>query len=466
MTPTPFNTSNLHGGCAEAFNCRQPEVLVEGPAGTGKTFGDCVKAHAIAQNRPGSRQLFIRKTRASMTESIMVTFERDVLGLEHPIVVNGPRRAHRHSYDYPNGSTIVVAGMDNPGRALSTEWDRIIEFEAIEFAEEEHETLVTRLGRHNMTPYPQIVAETNPGTPAHWLNRRANKGGMQRIVTRHRDNPLLWDHATNQPTARGKIYLELLDRLTGHRRARLRDGRWAASEGLVYPEFDPSPTGHLIEAMPAGWEKWPKRRAIDFGYNDPFVCQWWAGHDDEWYLYREVYMPERTVRAHAQQVAELSRGESYEVTVTDHDREDRETLHENGVSTSPAQKDIDKGIDAVKARLLRGGNGRPRLYFLKSALVERSQILEDAKRPCCTVEEFDAYLYKQHRDGVAKDEPVDRDNHGMDTMRYLVMSLGAPSVYVGYGAPPPQEKDWTEKTAPRVIVPTAMTNPGHFWGDD
>jgi len=417
------DTYEPHGGVRDALRCTEPEVLVEGPAGTGKSLGDCVKAHKVADKYPGSRQLFIRKTRASMTESILVTFEGKVLGHGHPLVASGPRRAHRHSYDYTNGSTIVVGGMDNSDRVLSTEWDRIWCFEAIEFTEDEYQVLTTRLGRHNKTAYSQIIAETNPGHPSHWLNRRANAGKMRRFVTRHQDNPMLWDHAANEPTAAGKIYLGMLDRLTGHRRARLRDGRWAASEGLVYPEFDPAPGGHIIDAMPSGWQNWPKRRAIDFGFNDPFVCQWWAGHDDCWYLYRELYMSGRIVQDHAAQVKRLSEGESYETTVADHDLEDRETLHRHGVDTVPAKKDITSGIDAVRTRLLKAGNGRPRLYFLRGALVELDTNLADAKRPTSTIEEFDAYCWKQHRDKVTKDEPVDRDNHGLDATRYMTMSL-------------------------------------------
>lgn len=428
---TLSDTVSLHGGVKEAFNCCELEVLSEGPAGTGKTFADCLKAIMVAEKYPGSRQLLARKTRASMTESILVTFEA-ILGPGHPMIVNGPSRAHRHSYDFPNGSTIVVGGMDQPTRCLSTEWDRIYLFEAIEFNQNETEILLTRC-RHSATAYNQIVYETNPGVPAHFLNRLANEGRLTRKVTRHRDNPKYWDHGKNEPTPEGVKYLALLDRLTGHRRARLRDGKWAASEGLVYPEFDIAI--HGINEMPKGWQHWTKYRAIDFGYVDPFICQWWAVNGGVSYLYREIYHSGRIIEDHARQIKALSGDESYECTVSDHDREDRETLHRHGVETVPAVKDIDLGMNEFRARLLPSGNGKPRIRILRGCTVEIDPVLAEAHRPTSTQDEFDCHKWKQRggvtATGVPKDEPVDADNHGLDAGRYHVMGLVETGFYVG-----------------------------------
>jgi phage terminase large subunit len=188
--------------------------------------------------------------------------------------------------------------------------------------------------------------------------------------------------------------------------------------------------------MPQGWHGWSKRRSIDFGYNDPFVCQWWAGRDDEWYLYREIFHSGRIIEDHAKQIVSLSQGEEYECTVADHDREDRETLHRHGVDTIPAVKDIEHGIDEVKARLQRGTNARPRLFFLKGCTVETDPALIAARRPASTVEEFDAYLWKTRRGvDVPKDEPADADNHGMDAMRYHCRGLSGSSASISIVRP-------------------------------
>jgi len=82
---------------------------------------------------------------------------------------------------------------------------------------------------------------------------------------------------------------------------------------MVYDDWDPAV--HLLDpfAIPDDWRRF---RAIDFGYTNPFCCQWWAvDGDGRMYLYREVYMTRRTVREHARTIAEYSDGERIEATV-------------------------------------------------------------------------------------------------------------------------------------------------------
>jgi len=107
----------LRGANLVAFNSTEREVILSGPAGTGKSLSWLTKAHYVASKYPGARVLLLRKTRESMTDSVLVTFERDVLGDGHPLTF-GPSRETRHSYKYDNGSEIVVAGMKQSGKVL------------------------------------------------------------------------------------------------------------------------------------------------------------------------------------------------------------------------------------------------------------------------------------------------------------------------------------------------------------
>src|SRR5262245_49043147 len=69
---------SLHGGVAEGFNSRAEEVLQAGPAGTGKTLANLLRVYWVCRKYPGARALIVRKTRESLTESVLVTWERDV----------------------------------------------------------------------------------------------------------------------------------------------------------------------------------------------------------------------------------------------------------------------------------------------------------------------------------------------------------------------------------------------------
>lgn len=373
-------------------------------------------ADHLAWTYPGCRILLVRKTRASLTQSVLVTYESKVLLPEWGIG-KGARRDNRSSYVYPNGSEVVCGGMDNADRIMSTEYDFVFVFEATELHEDDVEKLETRL-RNNVAPYQQLACDCNPGTASHWLNRRASAGRMRRLESRHTDNPALWNGSDWTPY--GRAYLARLgSALSGVRRERLLHGRWAQAEGLVYDGWDSAL--HVIDRMPDGWEAWPRYRSIDMGFTNPFVCQWWARDPDgRLYLYREHYRSQRLVR----DWAEVIRGYPEEITATvsDHDAEDRATLEAGGVSTEPARKDVQAGIQAVASRLVVQGDGRPRLFVLRDALVERDQARADSYLPCGALEEIDGYVWAPPKEGRAhKEEPVKEHDHAMDAMRYMVM---------------------------------------------
>lgn len=428
MTTTTGNIYYVvRGGAREVFDTRAPEVLIEGPTRTGKTRSLLEKCHAVALKYPGSRQLLLRKTRASMSESVLQLYEDEILA--GVTWMGHANRTHRDAYRYPNGSIVVPGGMDHSDKIMSSEWDRIYSFEWTEATEHDHEKCITRLSG-GRTPFCQMMSDCNPSAPSHWLNQRALRGQMQRITSRLEDNPR-W-HDGKKWTPAGLEYLKILDGMTGVRRARFKDGKWATADGLIYEEFDPAV--HVIRTMPDGWKGWRKYRAIDFGFNDPFVCLWIADSGEALYVYREWYMSRRITEDHAKRIIQLSGNEEYVATVSDHARDTRETLHRHGVHTTPAEKDIRAGIDAVRARLVKGGDGKPRIYFLESALVEYDAEMQQQKRPTCLREEFDSYVWaKKPGDRGQKEEPYDADNHAMDALRYAVMAIdtGGAGGYVG-----------------------------------
>lgn len=281
------------------------------------------------------------------------------------------------------------------------------------------ETITTRTtGRAGHVNFGGMTfGDCNPGAASHWILKRES---LKLLYSRHEDNPRLYD-ASGALTARGTRSMQILDALTGVRKERLRHGRWVNVEGAVY---DLDPVLHEIDAFPIPAE-WQRYRVIDFGYTNPFVCQWWAvDGDGRMYLYREIYMTQRTVRVHAARINALSGDERYVFTISDHDAEDRATLDECGIPTVPADKEISPGIQDVQERLKVAGDGRPRLFLVRGALVERDGRLAEAHKPVCTREEFDVYIWPHAQDGKAiKEIPVKDNDHGMDAARYMARFL-------------------------------------------
>src|SRR5258706_4665978 len=253
------------GAALALFSSRAPEVLLAGAAGTGKSRACLEKLHAVALKYPGMRGLIVRKTASSLPNSALDTFQKHVIkesvDLNHvKFYGGGPKEAQ--SFRYSNGSTITTGGMDKSTRVMSSEYDVIYVQEATELSEEHWEALRTRL-RNGKMPYQQLIADCNPDRPTHWLKLRSDGKKTLMLHSKHEDNPTLFN-ADGPLTDSGKEYIGKLDNLSGVRHARLRQGIWAAAEGLVYEEF--SDSIHIVDELPAGFEAWPRYWAIDFGF--------------------------------------------------------------------------------------------------------------------------------------------------------------------------------------------------------
>lgn len=418
------------GVAREIFSRCEPEVLLSGPAGTGKSRSCLEKLHLVLSQHPGARGLMVRKTRSSLTNSGMITYQDKVLHR-----MDGVRwRTDKQQYEYPNGSVLVVAGLDKASKVMSAEYDIAYVQEATELLDGDWEAITTRL-RNGVVPYQQLIADCNPDAPSHWLKQRCDSGRCLMLESRHQDNPLLWDLDRGEWTGVGKAYMAKLDALSGVRRLRLRDGIWAAAEGMVYDGWDRAI--HLVDRVPVGAGgkldpqripmDWPRYWSVDFGFTNPFVWQAWClDPDGRAYRYMEIYCSKVLVEDHARRIRSITVGQPVpRAIICDHDAEDRATLERHlGMRTTPAFKAISVGIQAVASRLRVAGDGRPRLFLVRGALVERDREMEEAKLPCCTEEEIDGYCWPKGADGkVMKEQPVGIDDHGMDATRYLVAHL-------------------------------------------
>lgn len=458
-----------YGAAREFWRYRGPEAVLSGPYETGKTLAALHKLHLLLCKYPKAQGLMLRKTYKSLISSAVVTYERKVL----PAPPGDPRCSvskfggeRPEWYDYPNGSRLTLGGLDNPDRFLSSEFDFIYVNQVEELTVDDWEKLTGRAtGRAGNTPYAQILGDCNPSFPEHWILKRPR---LKIFYSRHEDNPALFDPATGAITERGRNTLAVLDALTGVRYKRGRLGQWAAAEGQVYEEWDPAI--HLIDRfeIPSTWRHF---RVVDFGYTNPFTCQWWAeDHDGRLICYRQIYFTQRLVEDHADEINQLtagveadvwlglsqddrrlrlSEGERIEATICDHDAEDRATLERRGIPTIAASKEISPGLQAVSARLRKAGDGKPRLLFMRDSLVSADPSLQARFKPTCAEEEFPVYIWPQARDGKPiKEVPVDENNHGLDCVRYMAMYLQEPrgqSYFVAQNEPKRARPLWEEE---------------------
>lgn len=419
----------IRGAAADLFDDTSPEVCIVGAAGTGKTVAALMKLHVDSLDTRAMQSLVVRQTHASLVASTLVAFEQFVAreALESGAVKwFGGSGSKPAGYYYPNGSTIMVGGMDNPGKVLSMNLDRVVVDEANQVSVTAYETLLTRL-RGSAATYKQIVCATNPDHPEHWLKTRADDPEQQlRMYTsRHADNPYLADRH-GQWTEAGESYVRFLESLTGVRRLRYLNGVWAAAEGMVYGDWREDV--NVIEwfEVPADWGTIV---SIDFGFNNAFSLQVWRiDPDGRMYLTHEWHQSGKLVEDWARDLKAwlTEQGLRPNAIVCDHDAEDRATLERHlKLPTLPARKGVSRGVQLVESRIRKAGDGRPRLYVFRNALQGRDPIAEERKTPRGVAKEVLGYVWETIRgtDGVPKEVPKKLNDHAMDCLRYAVAHL-------------------------------------------
>ncbi|MBQ3220933.1 MAG: terminase family protein [Clostridia bacterium] len=193
-------------------------------------------------------------------------------------------------------------------------------------------------------------------------------------------------------------------------------GRFGASEGLVYPEFDESV--HVIEPFPVPKE-WQDNISIDPGLNNPLSAHWYAvDFDDNVYVTYEHYEAGRDIDYHANEIKRICEllqwkrdGRGRICAMIDSAAKQRtlsgvksvaELFYERGILVNPeVEKDLFSGIARVKS-YLNQKNGLPNIFIFNTCVN--------------LISEIKGYYWG------SGDAPRKARDHSLDEMRYYLMS--------------------------------------------
>jgi PBSX family phage terminase large subunit len=429
-----------YGGALQIWDAviaGEPQAVIHGPAETGKSMACLHLVNHLCWTYPHIQAAFVRKTYADMPGTIIQTFEQKCILMrkgenKSPDGITKYGGEKVQFYDYPNGSRIWVGGMDHPGKILSGERDIVLVNQAEELDENDWSTISTRTtGRAGALKPGRLIGDCNPGPSTHWIISHAEAGTLKMFASHHEDNPTLFDPVTHEITPQGILSLEQLDKLPGVLYKRLRKGLWVAAEGVVYDDYDPAI--HIVDKPVSEIQYYIA--GIDWGFTNPGVMQVWGVDSDErMYRTEEIYQTGKFVAAskpedawwiiQGKRIAE--KYPKFKYFVADPSEPQYiEALETAGLEVHPAFNSVELGIQNVQSRMKKQADGYPRIMIIRGSRQSPADpVRKSIHRPTCLEEELEVYAWpKEATNKNIKEEPVAKDNHACDAMRYAAAEV-------------------------------------------
>ena len=385
------------------FENKRRFLVLKGGAGAGKSYFAAQKLiYRCLTDGIKHRWLVLRKTNNAVYKSCQMTIEKWLQEVQIP-----------YTSIYLNikfdGHEIIFTGLDDPMKVKSIEGITAIWMEeTTEFALRDFKQLNLRI-RGNIGTYKQIIMTFNPeGGKTSWIYKEFYEDAetSDRDFTEHhstwRDNRFLDEEYKRElQSEKNETLRKIYDM-----------GEWAELKSSIYQNYI-----KMSVNVPSILISSDKIYAgVDFGYNDPSVFLLLAEHDTDVYVLKELYIRQLTNTEFIDKILSMLRKvEEISNREIDKDMEDKIDLstisvycdaaeparikefQQRGLRAEPANKKIKDGVDEVK----------------RHDLIINSECLMSAK-------EIPMYSYKEDKDGIVLEEPIDSNNHCPDALRYGV----------------------------------------------
>jgi phage terminase large subunit len=370
----------------------QKYAILRGGSGSGKSYAvaDFIIL-AIAHSK--RRWIVARKYATTIRQSVFTLICRRIadMGLSRLFKIN---KSDLY-IEGPRGGSIIFIGLDDVNKLKSVydPTDAFIE-EADQVTQDDFEEIDRRI--RTVGSKPRIILAFNPTSIYSWLkkyfydSKYIPENELLIIESTYRDNKFI-----------DPAYRDTIERLQETNPSAYRVyglGEWGIVEGVVFDKWDiqDAPEGARLQGY-----------GLDFGYsNDPTaLIEVWQRGDDIW-LRERIYqtgltnqdigfmMKEMGINHHATIIADSAEPKSIEELYR---------LHFNIRPCVKGNDSIRNGIMAMKAKRLH--------LFSDSVNLHK---------------EFSSYSWKQDKNRIWINDPIDMFNHGVDAARYFISSRPDP----------------------------------------
>jgi phage terminase large subunit len=402
--------------------------LLAGSLGTGKTEAMCMEAihqSAAYQNNLG---LMGRKVLDSFKKSTLI----QLLDLGEGFIQK--HRAQEKEIIFKNRSKIVYMALDDSRDSIQRIKSMNLGWFAFDQLEEMSEqTFIAAAGQMRRKHAMRVSFHTCNPAGHDWVWHRFKKNkkkqndkkdGYRLIET------MTWQPGIPPPETDAEVgyysdnphlpsdYIKHLLEMPSQWVNRYVYCSWDDFAGAVYPEFDEEK--HLVKPfqIPDWWNHYV---VYDYGYRNPTAILF-AAVDEEGnvYVYDLIYKSEHTIDLLVPKVERrLKSGINYtfladpSIVRTERDGNSvADEWYEYGIEWEKAKNDKRAGFERVSTYLKPDINGKCKLLFFNTLNMKP------------LVDEIVEYRWKELKHGFETrslpEEPIKKNDHAMDTLRYLV----------------------------------------------
>jgi len=349
-------------------------VIEQGGTRSGKTYNILIWIiFSYALKNSGKIVTICRKTYPALRTSAM----RDFIEILRSYELYDEKNHNKSSSEYNlNGNMIEFISLDQPQKVRGRKRDLLFINEANELHWEDWQQLVFRTtGR--------IIIDYNPSDEFHWIYEKVKtREDAEFHITTYLNNPFLEDSIVKE--------IELLKQTDENYWRVYGLGEVGSGKSIIFRT-------NLIDKIPdnARFISY----GMDFGYtNDPTTLIAIYIHDTNLYFDEKIYRTNMTNQDIANELGRLEIGRRDEIYADSGEPKSIEEIYRMGWNIKPATKGRDSvniGIDMLKR-----------------------YALHVTKESTNTIKEFRNYKWKEDKNGVVLNTPVDMFNHSIDAIRY------------------------------------------------
>lgn len=351
-------------------------ISAQGSSRSSKTYNILIWLVMYAYNHKNTSISIVRATMPSIRGSILRDFLEiiDKLGLYNPDQYSKSEFIYR----FNNGSYFEFFSTDSEQKLRGRK-------RKILYVNEANELKFIEWQQLKMRTTQLAIVDYNPSfSDDHWLCELNKDQRTYHFISTYKDNPFL-----------EQIVIDEIESLQLKNKSLWRIyglGLQAQIEGLIFKDIE------IVEEIP----KWVKKKwiGLDFGYtNDPSAAIEVALHDNDLYM-DELFYRTRMLTGHI--ISELQQKEQMKIISESADPRLIDEIGNAGINIYPVEK------------------------FGGSVMAGINKMLEFnlkvTKRSINLIKEFKNYTYLQDKDEMWMNTPIDAYNHGIDAVRYVVLS--------------------------------------------